>query len=124
MDKYFSILNHYIFSLLSNKETLITNIEGENSQFIRFNNSKVRQTGLIDDMSFSMILIYNNRRTSISMTLTGIEDRDKLIISSYLEKLRENINYMPEDPFIVMPKLSDSSKEIYSGNFLFKLFNP
>ena len=50
MDKYFSLLNSHIFSLLSKEETLITNIEGENSQFIRFNNSKVRQTGLIDDM--------------------------------------------------------------------------
>ena len=118
MDKYFSLLNSHIFSLLSKEETLITNIEGENSQFIRFNNSKVRQTGLIDDMSFSMILIYNNRKTSISMTLTGMKEKDKLIISSYLEKLRNNISYMPEDPFIVMPKLSDSSKEVYSGALL------
>ena len=115
MDKYFSILNNYIFSLLSKEETLITNISGENSQFIRFNNSKVRQTGLIDDMSYSITLICNNRKTSISMTLTGIESKDKLIISNYLEKLRDNISHMPEDPFIVMPILSDSSKEKYSG---------
>ena len=118
MDKYFSILNNYIFSLLSKEETLITNISGENSQFIRFNNSKVRQTGLIDDMSYSITLICNNRKTSISMTLTGIESKDKLIISNYLEKLRNNINHMPEDPFIVMPILSDSSKEKYSGLLL------
>ena len=78
MDKYFSLLNQYVFSLLGKDETLITNIGGENSQFIRFNNSKVRQTGLIDDMSFSMILICNNRKTSLSMTLTGNENQDNV----------------------------------------------
>ena len=88
---------------------LHTNIHGENSQFIRFNNSKVRQTGLIDDMSFSMELINNNRTTSISVTLTGNENKDKVILLSNLEALRNNIASHPEDPFIVMPKLSDSS---------------
>ena len=118
MDKYFSTLNSYIFSLLSDNETLITNIHGENSQFIRFNNSKVRQTGLIDDMSFSMELINNNRKTSISVTLTGEENKDKLIISNNLKTLRNNISSLPKDPFIVMPKLSDSSKEVYSGKLI------
>ena len=118
MNTYFSYLNNHIFSLLKSDETLITNISGENSQFIRFNNSKIRQTGLIDDMSYSIILIWNNRKTSISMTLTGIENTDKDIISFYLEKLRDDIQFMPEDPFIVMPTLSESSKETYSGNLL------
>ena len=118
MNKYYTKLNNFLFSIMNKNEIIITNIIGENSQFIRFNNSKVRQTGLIDDMSFSMILIYNNRKTSISMTLTGMKEKDKLIISSYLEKLRNNISSMPEDPFIVMPKLSDSSKEVYSGALL------
>ena len=69
-------------------------------------------------MSYSMILISKNRKTSISMTITGIIEDDKLLILSYLEQLRENINFIPEDPFIVIPKLSDSSKEIYSGSLL------
>ena len=60
MDKYFSSLNNFLFSILKNGETLITNISGESSQFIRFNNSKVRQTGIIDDMNFSMTLLSNN----------------------------------------------------------------
>jgi len=118
MDKYYSILNNYIFSLLDSNETLITNISGENSQFIRLNNSKVRQTGLIDDMSFSMTLISNNRKTAISTTLKGNEKKDKMLISECLNKLRDNIKYLPEDPFIVMPTLSDSSKEINSGELL------
>ena len=92
MNEYFSLLNNYIFSELSKNEVLITNISGENSQFIRFNNSKVRQTGLIDDMSFSMILISNNRKSSISLTLTGNIDNDKSLILFNLNQLKSLVN--------------------------------
>ena len=30
------------------------NMWGENSQFIRINNSKIRQTGIVNDLSYSM----------------------------------------------------------------------
>ena len=118
MNEYFSLLNNYIFSELSKNEVLITNISGENSQFTRFNNSKVRQTGLIDDMSFSMILISNNRKSSISLTLTGNIDNDKSLILFNLNQLRDNVKFLPEDPFIVMPTVVKSSSEIYSGSLL------
>ena len=118
MNEYFSLLNNYIFSELSENEVLITNISGENSQFTRFNNSKVRQTGLIDDMSFSMILISNNRKSSISLTLTGNIDNDKSLILFNLNQLRDNVKFLPEDPFIVMPTVVKSSSEIYSGSLL------
>ena len=118
MDKYFSSLNNFLFSISKNDETLITNISGESSQFIRFNNSKVRQTGIVDDMNFSMTLLNNNRKCSISMTLSGNVESDKLLLESYLNKLRDDIKNIPEDPFIVYPSLSNSSKEIYNGKLL------
>ena len=118
MNQYFSTLNDCVFSNLNKEETLITNISGENSQFIRFNHSKVRQTGLIDDMSYSMILISDNRKTSISLTLSGMKDKDESLILSYLNKLRDDIKCLPEDPFIVMPKLINSSKEVNKGSLL------
>ena len=118
MDKYFSKLNNFLFSTISDNEILITNFSGENSQFIRFNNSKVRQTGIIDDLNFSMMLLCNNRKCSISMTLKGNKNNDKLLLESYLNKLRDDIKNIPEDPFIVYPVLSKSSKEIYSGKLL------
>ena len=118
MDKYFSNLNNFLFSTISDNEILITNFSGENSQFIRFNNSKVRQTGIVDDLNFSMLLLCNNRKCSISMTLKGNENNDKLLLESYLNKLRDDIKNIPEDPFIVYPVLSKSSKEIYDGKLL------
>ena len=60
MNKYFSILNNNLFSLARKDEVLITNFSGESSQFIRFNNAKIRQTGIVDDINFSITLISNN----------------------------------------------------------------
>ena len=43
------------------------------------------------------------------MTLKGIESDDKLVIESYLNKLRNDIKNIPEDPFLVMPTGSIAS---------------
>ena len=37
MDKYFALINKYLFSLLNNEEILKVGMWGENSQFIRLN---------------------------------------------------------------------------------------
>ena len=68
---YFNKINDYVFSLLKGSEILKTGMWGENSQFIRLNNSKVRQTGIIDNMSYSISLIFNNRQVACSTTLNG-----------------------------------------------------
>ena len=47
MNKYFDKINDLIYSKLSNDEIAKTSMWGENSQFIRINNSKVRQTGIV-----------------------------------------------------------------------------
>ena len=118
MNQYFKKINEYIFSKLNKNEILKTGMWGENSQFIRLNNSKVRQTGIINDMSYSISLIFNNRQTSTSLTITGNSDLDKLRIMDVLINLRENIVHLPEDPYIVYPKDGENSEEINKGNLL------
>ena len=51
-NQYFNDLNNFLFSLLTSDEILKTGMWGENSQFIRLNNSKVRQTGIVNDLSY------------------------------------------------------------------------
>ena len=118
MNEYFSILNSHLFSLAKKDEVLITNLSGESSQFIRFNNAKIRQTGIVDDINFSITLISNNRKCSVSMTLKGLKLDDEMLIESYLNKLREDIKNIPEDPFVVLPNFTDSTNEKYSGDLL------
>tara|TARA_Y100000758_G_scaffold301798_1_gene268383 strand:+ start:62 stop:1384 length:1323 start_codon:yes stop_codon:yes gene_type:complete len=118
MDKYFNELNDSLFSLLAKDEVLKNNMWGENSQFIRINNSKIRQTGIVNDLSYSMTLISNKRQVSHSLTITGVLDTDKAKLETILNKLREDITQVPEDPFIVYPESTKSSEEKHKGDLL------
>ena len=57
MEKMFNKLSDALFSQLSIDETLTISFFGENSQFIRMNNSKIRQTGLVDDAGLELKFI-------------------------------------------------------------------
>ena len=57
MEQLFNQLSETLLNSLDPGESMKLNIDGENSQFIRFNRSKVRQSGLVDDASFSINLI-------------------------------------------------------------------
>ena len=91
MDNYFNKLNDHLFTSLSKSEILKTSIWGESSQFIRLNNSKVRQTGIIDDLSFSLSLISDEKQVSCSTTLNGNLDYDTVHLSNILNSLRADI---------------------------------
>ena len=118
MDNYFNKINEYLFSLLTNEEILKVGMWGETSQFIRLNNSKIRQTGIIDDMSYSLALIANRRQVSCSTTLNGDVELDKNHLLNILNSLRCDIEKVPEDPYIVYPKEGISSNEKNRGSLL------
>ena len=71
MEQLFNQLSETLLNNLQNGEDLKLTIGGENSQFVRFSQSKVRQSGLVDDASLSIVLINNERTCSGSFTLTG-----------------------------------------------------
>ena len=45
-----------VFSFLENNEQLTIYLEGENSQYFRFNDSKLRQSGIIEDYAVTISL--------------------------------------------------------------------
>jgi predicted Zn-dependent protease len=118
MREYFFNLSDKIMSHLQNGEHLKLSFGAENSQFIRFNNAKIRQTGLVDDMSISIEYISNNRNMSCSITLTQNMDIDFENLSSEIESMRGQIQHLPEDPYIVYPENKGSSQESHSGSLL------
>ena len=54
-------ISDLLFNLLEDGEEITVSCSGESTQFIRFNNAKIRQTGLVDDGDLSINLIHNNR---------------------------------------------------------------
>ena len=83
METIFNRLSDKLISTLKKGEHLIISFDGEKSQFIRFNNASIRQTGLVDDATMSLKFIANGRTCHGAFTVSGNQDID--IQNFYME---------------------------------------
>ena len=118
MEKDFKNISELLFNQLDLEEDLILSFSGENSQFIRFNNASVRQTGLVDDAEIELKFMANNRICSGGFTISGNKDIDHKRGIDEISRLRREVKELPEDPFIVLPKNLGSSVEKKSSSGL------
>ncbi len=118
MEKTFNTLCASLFSTLGSEENLVLSLSGENSQFVRFNNATVRQTGLVDDADLSFKFISNGRTCNGGITISGNSKLDLKRGLDEIERMRAESKEIPEDPFLVMPTDSGSSHEIKKANGL------
>ena len=118
MEQLFNQLSGTLLNNLRTGEHLKVTIGGENSQFVRFSQSKVRQSGLVDDASLSIVLIRDERTCNGSFTLTGNMDTDEATAMTELNRLRDEVGTLPKDPFVVMPEDTGSSREEHTGSLI------
>ena len=118
MEQLFNQLSEILLNSLGADEHMKVSIDGENSQFVRFSQSKVRQAGLVDDTSLSISLIKDGRTCRGSFTLTGNSETDEKTSLTELERLREEVVSLPKDPFVVLPEDAGSSREDNNGSLL------
>ena len=118
MEQLFNQLSEKLLKSLDADEHMKVSIDGENSQFVRFSQSKVRQAGLVDDASLSISLIKDGRTCSGSFTLTGNAETDEKTAYMELERMREEVVSLPKDPFVVLPEDTGSSREDHNGSLL------
>ena len=118
MEKLFNQLSETLLNNLNPGEHLKVIIGGENSQFVRFSQSKVRQSGLVDDASLSIVLINDERTCSGSFTLMGNITTDEATAMAELNRLRDEVGTLPKDPFVVMPEDTGSSREEHIGSLM------
>ena len=103
---------------LKKDELLTLSFTGEESQFIRLNNAKIRQTGLVNDADIHMKMIANGRTCTGSFTLSGNDDIDTKRARFEIERMRLESTQILEDPYLITPKDSGSSREIKNSNGL------
>ena len=117
-EQLFERVCHALFQELNKDEYLTLSYGGENSQFIRINNAKVRQTGLVNDADISLELIHDKRICYSSLTVR--ESIEELIVQTIdeLKRMRSEVIQLPEDPYIVLPENSGSSREVRKGSLL------
>ena len=80
MKEYFFNISDKVINSLSKDEHLTISINGEDSEFIRINNAKVRQLGTVTDASVGMELIKNNRKIEMSFTIRRNMEEDFVIL--------------------------------------------
>jgi len=118
MKEYFFNMADKVINTLSNDEHLTLSINGEDSEFIRINNAKVRQLGTVTDATIGMELIKNSRKIEMSFTIQRDVDKDFKLIIDYLDIMRKNIQSLPEDPLCIIPEDHGSLDEEYTGDLL------
>ncbi len=100
MQNDFHELADFAESLLKAREVLLLAFAGEESSFVRFNRSAVRQAGAVHQRQLTLHLIADRRRVTVDATVTGDASLDRERVRRALETARERLAVLPEDPFL------------------------
>jgi predicted Zn-dependent protease len=103
---------------LKSDEQFTLTLTSEKSQFTRFNQAKVRQTGTVNDGSVRLTLMQNHRSSYREFPFTGEIDVDKQQAQSAIEYLRQEVPQLPENPYLVLPSGNAISRETHVGELL------
>ena len=99
---YFESLRDFAFTGLT--EHLTIQLQAETSQFIRINAARVRQSGVVEDVSLEFALVIGDtpgllKKSTLTTTLTGQLQEDRSRIQEALKVLRSEISQLPVDPY-------------------------
>ncbi|MCX5962320.1 MAG: hypothetical protein NT070_04010 [Cyanobacteria bacterium] len=108
----------FLATLRNQPEQFTLSLMAEQSQFCRFNRSKVRQTGQILDASLRLTWIANGRSSYREFPLSGDWKYDRALIETCVVDLRHEIPQLPENPYLVEPSGNSTSHSIYNGQLL------
>jgi predicted Zn-dependent protease len=88
------------------RETLLCNFSAERSDFVRFNQGKVRQAGSVEQGYLSLRLIRDRRQISATLTIGG---DDFGTGRQTLRQLRGILDELPEDPWLLINEAPQST---------------
>jgi len=113
---YFDELVADATSSLVGDEVLLANVTGERTDFIRLNNTEVRQAGTVDQRSLTVDLIEGRRHVAGSIRLSGDHAVDRGRVRSLLATLREQRRLVPDDPFLLYNTEPTSTERAERGS--------
>ena len=101
MQDYFYALAEAITKSLHGDEFYTCTYHAEDSDFVRFNRSAIRQAGTVVQRFLALDLIHDKRHAAAEVALSGDFDSDRARIGQLLTELREQLPYLPEDPHLL-----------------------
>ncbi len=107
-----------LFGELLPGEALAVDFSGESSDFLRFNNGKIRQIGNVLQAGAQFKYFRNGKTISSSFETTGDDARDAELAANALSVARREAALLPEDPYQTLPTACDTSREVFTGRLL------
>jgi len=115
MRAHFEAVAKSVTGNLKGEEEFLLNYRAEDSTFIRFNKSAVRQGGHVKEIELSLDLIDGKRHAEASLNLTGDEAEDAARIARTLDDLRAARGETPEDPYLMVNETPANSERAIGG---------
>lgn len=112
---HFKKLTEALFSELKGNEELNISLSAEDSEFVRFNGSKVRQNTAVEQRNLTLTLQSEQRKISIDTTLQSDFESDIKLCKSLLLRARDEVKSLPVDPFVVAMANNGQSDNDYKG---------
>jgi predicted Zn-dependent protease len=109
MQEYFYALADAITASLHGDEVYTCTFQAEDSDFVRFNRSAIRQAGSVVQRYLSLDLIHGRRHAAAEIALCGDFESDRAHMNQVLTGLREQLPYLPEDPHLLFATTVHSS---------------
>ena len=104
-----------VFDSLKENEQLTVYLEGENSQYFRFNDSKLRQSGIIEDYAVTISLFSGKKSLQSSTTLSSDIKSSVSNLTNEINALRDPLSLIPENDFTCFPDPFESLDIVKSG---------
>ncbi len=101
MQGYFNEVAELLGPLLRGSEVFTCSFQGEESDFVRFNKSEVRQAGTVTQRTVSIDLIEGRRHATGTATLSGDLETDRPRLAGLVRDLRAQREHLPEDPHLL-----------------------
>ena len=104
-----------VFNSLKDNEQLTIYLEGENSQYFRFNDSKLRQSGIIEDYAVTISLYAGKKSLQSATTVSSDIESSVYNLKSEIDALRSPLSLIPENDLTSFPEKFDSLEMVSSG---------
>ncbi len=110
MQEHFYTLADHVQSQLKGDEKFTSVFAGEESDFVRFNKSAMRQPGSVRQRNLAIDLISGARHAGGAIGLTGDPAIDRVNVTALVDRLRNLIPHLPEDPHLLYATEPNSSE--------------
>jgi hypothetical protein len=110
----FSALADTLFTHLSGAEVVLLSVDGESTDFARFNHARVRQAGHVQRERATLRLINGRRHASVTVDLAGTGDAERL--QAALTEARDLVSGADEDPYLLYNTDPVSTRRVEHGH--------